>query len=250
MNSQLSLLVQLQQIDIKIQELVDQRRKIPEQINGAKVPLDQANKQLEDMKIANDSLAAERRSNEQDLIAHESQTQKLRQRLNELKTNKEYQVHLVEIDLANKTKEALEEKVLLAMDRGEMNQKELGELQRLAEEMTATFIKEKVSLEKRSNELDSELGQLEKHKEGVLALLEKPVYNRYVNLKASLNAIVVAKIYEGTCQGCQLHIPPQLIADVKRADKLLTCPYCFRILYWEDTCKDSPEFSTAQESSD
>ena len=42
-------------------------------------------------------------------------------------------------------------------------------------------------------------------------------------------------------------MPPQLVADVKRADQLFTCPYCNRILYAEELLGVVPEFSGASE---
>ncbi len=250
MNAQLSLLVQLQQFDLNIHQLDDQQHKIPARIDEARFALDQANSRLEDVKTALEKATTDRRSGEQDLDEQESHVQKLRTRLMELKTNKEYQAHLFEIDLANKKKDSLEERVLLAMERGEEKQKELEEVQGLVDDAIQSFTQEKTQLESKAIDLDRELGELKVQKDDVLKLLDKSVYARYTKLKSTLKVVVVAQVRSGTCQGCQLQIPPQLIADVKRADQLLTCPYCFRILYGEDFPSSVPEFSTAQEAAD
>ena len=247
MNAQLSLLVQLQHFDLKIHQLDAQRQQIPARINDARVPLDQANARLEEIKTAIEKATAVRRSGEQDLSEHESHVQKLRARLMELKTNKEYQAHLFEIDQANKKKESMEERVLLAMDRVEEKQKELEEVQKLVEEVTQSFAQEKTQLESKALELDDEFKKLTARKEEVLLQLEKSVHARYMKLKATLKVMVIAKVSDETCGGCQLQVPPQLIADVKRADQLLTCPYCNRILYAEELTGVVPEFSGASE---
>jgi len=250
LNAQLSLLVQLQQLDLNIHQLEDQRQQIPVRINESRLPLDQATSRLDEIKAALEKAASDRRSGEQDLDEQESQVQKLRARLMELKTNKEYQAHLFEIDLANKKKDAIEERVLLAMERGEEKQKELEEVQKIVDEATESFAQVKTQLEAKASELDRDLDSLKKQKEDLLPLLDKPVYTRYMKLQATLKVRVVAQIRGGTCGGCQLHVPPQLVADVKRADQLLTCPYCFRILYAEDSLEAVPEFSSAQKNAD
>ncbi len=250
MNTQLSLLVQLQQFDINIHQLDDRRHKIPVRINEARSSLDQANSRLEDIKTALEKATVDRRGGEQDLDEQESHVQKLRTRLMEIKTNKEYQAHLFEIDLANKKKDSLEERVLLAMERGEEKQKELEEVQKLVDDAIQSFTQEKTQLESKAIELDRELGNLKAQKEDVLKLLDKPVYARYTKLKSAMKVVVVAKVSGGICEGCRLQVPPQLVADVKRADQLLTCPYCFRILYAEDLPGTAPEFSNAQEVAD
>ena len=247
MSAQLFFLVQLQQFDLKIHQLDVQRQQIPARINDSRLPLDQANTRLEEIKVAIEKATVVRRSGEQDLNEHESHVQKLRARLMELKTNKEYQAHLFEIDQANKKKESIEERVLLAMDDMEGKQKELEEAQKLVEEVTQLFMEEKTQLESKTLELDDELTKLTLRKEEVLSRLEKPVRAQYTKLKSTLKVMVVAKVTDETCGGCQLQVPPQLVADVKRADQLFTCPYCSRILYTEELTGVVSEFSGASE---
>jgi predicted nucleic acid-binding Zn-ribbon protein len=129
----------------------------------------------------------------------------------------------------------------------EEKQKELEEIQKLVEEVTQSFAQEKTQLESKALELDHELKRLTASKEEVLSQLEKPVRVRYMKLKATLKVMVVARVLDETCGGCQLQVPPQLVADVKRADKLFTCPYCNRILYAEELTEVVPEFSGASE---
>ena len=247
MNFQLSLLVQLQQLDLKLHDLEKQRQQIPQRLQTAQTPVEQARKRAEDLKALLETIAAERRSSEDDLSAHESHVHKMRGRLNELKTNKEYQAHLFEIELANKKKDALEERVLLAMERGEEKRKELDEVEQLLQTLTQTLEQEKVELEVLAGKLTDEITQIEQEKNGLLPSLEKRVYHRYSTLKSSLKLVVVATVQGETCQGCQLQIPPQLVASVKRADQLLTCPYCHRILYYEAGLHEAPECLSAQE---
>lgn len=241
MNFQLSLLVQLQQLDLKLHDLEKQQQQIPERLHAAQSPVDQARKRVEDLKALLETTAAQRRSSEEDLNAHESHVHKMRGRLNELKTNKEYQAHLFEIELANKKKDALEERVLLAMERGEEKAKELEEVEKLLQDLMQTLEQEKGALDALSAKLADEVAQIEQDKESLIASLEKRVHHRYSMLKSSLKLVVVATVQGETCQGCQLQIPPQLIASVKRADDLLTCPYCHRILYYEAALNETPE---------
>ncbi len=253
MNFQLSLLVRLQQLDLKLHDLEKQQQQIPQRLHAAQLPVEQARKRSEDLKTVLETIAAERRSGEQDLSAHESHVQKMRGRLNELKTNKEYQAHLFEIELANKKKDGLEERVLLAMEQGEEKRKELDEVEQLLQDVTKTLEREKVELEALSAKLADELARIEQERQTLLASLEKRVYHRYSTLKSSLKLVVVATVQGETCQGCQLQIPPQLVASVKRADELLPCPYCHRILYYEAALNEacvSAEEPVAQEQID
>lgn len=241
MNFQLSLLVQLQQLDLKLHDLEKQQQQIPKRLHAAQSPVDEARKRAEDLKPLLETIAAQRRSSEDDLSAHESHVQKMRGRLNELKTNKEYQAHLFELELANKKKDGLEERVLLAMERGEEKRKELDEVENLLQELTQTLEREKGELDDLSAKLAEEVVRIEQEKQSLIASLEKRVHHRYSMLKSSMKLVVVATVQGETCQGCQLQIPPQLVASVKRADDLLTCPYCHCILYYEAALAEGPD---------
>lgn len=243
MNPQLSLLVQLQQLDLKIHEFEDQQQKIPKRIQAARLPIDQATARLQDLKASIEKIAVERRSAEQDLSSHEDSIHKMRTRLNELKTNKEYQAHLFEIDLAKKKKDGLEEKALLVMERGDQKEQEMKELDALLTQASQAFTKEKEQLDLLVQKLGEDLIHLAKDRKDVVAQLEKDLWNRYTTLKSSKSVVVLASIREKTCLGCQLQLPPQLVAEVKRADRLLSCPYCYRILYWEESIVEKAEVS-------
>ncbi len=247
MRFQLSRLVQVQQLDLKLDDLERQRQRIPQRLHAVQLPVDQARHRLDDIQASLETMTAERRSGEQDLSEHESRINKLRERLGELKTNKEYQAHLFEIELANKKKDALEEKILLAMEQSEEKRKELEEVRTLVQDLTQALEQEKAELESLAERLTREATQTGQEKTDLSGSVDKQVYHRYTRLKSSLQLPVVVLVPGGTCQGCQLQIPPQLIASVKRADQLLACPYCDRILYDETILDTAHEYASAEE---
>ena len=248
MNLQLSRLVQLQQLDLKLHDLEQQQQRIPQRLQAAQAPVDQAQKRLEGLQASMETLTSERRTGEQDLSEQESHISKIRGRLNDLKTNKEYQAHLFEIELAGKKKDALEEKILQSMDRAESISKELEEVRTSVQDLTRTLEQEKVESESLVVNLTKEVAFIHHQKKTVLDGLDKEVCHRYSALKSSLKLVVVAEVRGSTCLGCQLQIPPQLVASVKRADQLLTCPYCLRILYAEGTLNEASESLDAPQS--
>jgi len=158
-----------------------------------------------------------------------------------LKTNKEYQAHLFEIEQARKEKDKLEDKILQFMERAETILKEQEEVQTRLQDLTRDMEKEKVELESLGARLTDEVATVDQQKQTLVGTLDKRIYHRYSTLKSSLKLLVVAQVRGGTCLGCQLQIPPQLVASVRRSDQLLTCPYCHRILYAEDALHEATE---------
>lgn len=233
MNPQLSPLIELQTRDLRIMEIKEQQRKIPDLIQATEAPLQDAKQVLQQVTTSVAAMVKERRDKERDLDAQEDHIHKLKGRLTELKTNKEYQAHLFEIEMANKKKGEIEEQILLLMERIEKHQQEAKQAQAKAAEAEKVFQQEKSRLEKLLTDLGAELIQLEQKHQELTARVDKALLDRYMKLKAMRKDLAVVPVRNGNCSGCRLQLPPQLVAEVKRSDQLLACSYCHRILYWE-----------------
>jgi len=240
LNQNLSPLIELQKLDLRIAEIKDQRRKIPERLQAGDAPLREARQLHQQTSASVELLIKERRSHEQDLEVHEAHTEKMKSRLSELKSNKEYQAHLFEIEVANKKKGAIEEKILLCMEKIEQLQRAMKEAQEKLSVIEKAFTQEKQALDDLEHKLSTELADLEAQQQARSAHIEKGLLSRYNSIKALRKDHALAEIKEGICSGCRLQLPPQLISEVKRAEDLHTCPYCRRMLYWDGQISVEP----------
>ena len=233
MNPQLSPLIELQKLDLRIADIKEQRRKIPERLEMNEAPLRDARRMVQDASASVESLNKERRSHEKDLEAHEDRIGKMKDRAAQLKTNQEYQAHLFEVELANKKRGEIEERILLAMEQIEQTQRTIASAQIQLTESEALFTKEKAVLDEKDRVLAAELTELEAQQKQLSGRVEKSLLARYNKLKSTRKDQALALIKDGICVGCRLQVPPQLISQVKRGDEVHTCPYCYRMLYWE-----------------
>ena len=231
MNSQLQFLIELQKFDLRIFQIQDSQRKAPDLLKAAETPLQDFLSRLQALKNTGESLVQQQRSAERELATQEDLLHKVRSRLSELKTNKEYQAHLFEIEQARKKKDAIEESVLETMERVEENKKAVQELEVQAQEAQKVFDVEKARLESQFTELTNELADLTQQQHRVADMVEKPLLARYNRLKTMRKGYAVAEVKDGACGGCRLQLPPQLVAEVRRGDELLDCSYCHRILF-------------------
>jgi uncharacterized protein len=233
LNQKLTPLVALQKVDLRITEVTDLRRKIPDRLHAAEAPLREAAQALQQATAAMEAAVKERRGYEKDLEAHEAQTDKMRSRLSDLKTNKEYQAHLFEIELANKKRGDFEEKILVCMEQIDQLQQRVKDMQAQVKALEAAFAAEKKVLEEQERALAEELAELQAQQREAAAGVDKPLLERYNQIKTARKDSALAAVRDGMCAGCRLQIPPQLIAQVKRSEDLHVCPYCRRMLYWE-----------------
>ena len=65
------------------------------------------------------------------------------------------------------------------------------------------------------------------------SLLDEPVRRLYDRLATKPGLPVVVAIQEGKCGGCHLKISSNVDSERRKADQLVTCDQCGRIVYWE-----------------
>lgn len=232
MKEQLGYLVEIQGIDKTISDLKEKKRRLPEIIEEAKKSFEDAKGNLERAKAELERLIKERRGKERELEAHEDKITKLKNRLSEVKTNKEYQAYLIEIETANKERGNIEEEVLTIMESLDSKGMDVEEEEKLLSEEEKKLNIEIKRLDAEIEKINKELGELTSVHLSLSERIEKPLLNNYTHLKEIRKDIAVVPISNGACLGCLLQLPPQLVAEAKKNEKIMTCSYCHRILYW------------------
>ena len=222
-------------------EITEQRRKIPQRLHAVGAPLRDARQVLQETDAAVEALNKERRALERDVEAQDAHTDKMRSRLSDLKTNKEYQAHLFELQMANKKKSEIEDKVLACMEKIEQLQRTAREAREKVLLAEQSFDQEKRVLDELDRKLSGELADLEVQQRDRSTHVDASLLARYTKLKAARKDHALAAINGGMCSGCRLQIPPQLVAEVKRSQDLHTCPYCHRLLYWDGDVPVDPK---------
>jgi hypothetical protein len=158
---------------------------------------------------------------------------KLRGRTSEIKTNKEYQAHLKEIEAVETQQRGVEEEVLFLMEAVDTAQRELkgdeGKV-KIEEERIEAF---KKKLEEEVGETEKELDALKLQREQLVKGIEGELYHLYVQLLETKRGLAVVETRGEVCQGCYMNIPPQLFVEIKKNEKIIQCPQCNRILYWK-----------------
>jgi predicted nucleic acid-binding Zn-ribbon protein len=232
LNEQLEFLIRLQEIDHWLTLLTEALESLPHKIEAAQKGLKAAQERRDQVKSALDRLGKERKEKEKELQASEEKQTKMKGRLTELKTNKEYQAHLAEIESAKAEIDKIEEDLLILMERGDSLKKDLvAEESRVAEE-ERRFLAEKTSLENQTEELKNQAEGLQGEETDLLKRIAPKLLQEYKQLITTRKGLAVVPLQNSTCSGCHFSLPPQLVAEVRKREKTLTCSYCRRILFW------------------
>ncbi|MCH5294572.1 MAG: nucleic acid-binding protein [Treponema sp.] len=54
----------------------------------------------------------------------------------------------------------------------------------------------------------------------------------------------IVAVRGNVCDGCHMILPAQFANEVRKGDKILFCPYCSRILFYEETSEEDADYST------
>ena len=229
----LRYLIDLQDVELTLVRLKEKKTQLPLMIERARGTYDQAVLKVEEVRKKQEEAAKERRVKERRLEEEEERLRKLKARISEIKTNKEYQALLLEIDTAKRGQDRDEEELLLLMEQQEVTKQEVIQREKVLAEEKRRFEEEKGRLEAEAAHAEEEMIRLEKERFTLLEQIPQALRKEYDKIKSVRRDMAVVPIRNGTCLGCHIHIPPQLVADIKKQEKILTCMNCHRILYWK-----------------
>ena len=234
MKDLIKFLIALQEIDTRIIEKRFFIDKVPLRIYEVDEPLKQAKAELEKMKQKSDALAKKKRDREQFLEETNEKIAKMKGRVADIKTNKEYQAHLKEIENSEKGITAIEDEILVVMeelDAALRQQKEKEEKVKREVEKIEAFKKE---LDGEVEKYEKELALLKEERAKIVSSIDQEVYGRYMTLLKTGGGVAVTQARNELCTGCNMNIPPQLYVEIRKNEEVIQCPQCLRILYYSD----------------
>lgn len=234
MDEQLSLLIQLQEIDGNIRTLAAQKKRLPEALADLESKRTASQVALESTREALLAAQKNKRDRDQDLEAGVQKVEKLRTRSSEIKNNKEYQALLKEIETVELENKAIEDDIISLMEKIDAASAAIEAAeQRLREEETAIQAEQKQH-EAEFTKIGIELQAVEQAREKIVLQVQPTVISLYEKLLNTKAGIAIAEARTESCSGCYMSIPPQVYVNVKKNASIITCPNCNRILYYKE----------------
>jgi len=226
------LLLMIQTIDARLNEIQREREESPKEMVKLKEDLDLSKSSMEQDLSSLEELKKKSRSVERELEELETKIKKSKLRLNEVKSNKEYQAVLREIEEIRELTLNKEEDVIAWMEEIELQEKECAQNDMRWKESQEEYKKRETAFLKRNEDLDQEVRSSSEERLKLSQVVDKDLLKRYTTLRSNIKNRVVASAVDGVCQGCHLGIPPQQYNDLIKGDSLQSCPNCNRMIYW------------------
>jgi predicted nucleic acid-binding Zn-ribbon protein len=231
----------LQNADNNIRTLQAEIESIPQRRAEIEKEFDQRAFEIRAMEEKRDAAFHQRASLEKEIFEQKHRAERADRNLMAAKKPDEYTAAIREADAARKQISALETQVLEQMEAFEGAEKELAErapeVEKLRGEMEASF--KAFDEQARVQQQQLEAGRAEH--ERLLRELPKTTSALYNRISARIrDGIALAEARNGACMACYMALRPQVMADVRRGQEIITCDNCNRILYYVNDKKAEP----------
>ncbi|MCU0665990.1 MAG: C4-type zinc ribbon domain-containing protein [Candidatus Omnitrophica bacterium] len=234
LKAQIAVLLRLQDIDRQIYLLNNEKQNQPLKLKAIDEAFDLKKQVLAQLEKAYLDLQKAKKDFELELGSREEAVKKLQGQLYSLKTNKEYNTMLGQIQDAKADMSLIEDKILSSMDQIDKAKQDMDkEKQMLAQEEKAVN-EEKKKITDSIKLIDEKISQLEAQRSQVIPEVDKKIFAEYERILSNRNGLGIVAVKNNSCQGCNLFMPAQVINLIKMYDHIITCENCNRMLYIEE----------------
>ncbi len=230
---QIDILVKLQKIEIESDDIKSKLSNVSKKLDSFDAKLKEFEQSIIDEESLLNDLNKEYRSYDSDAQTSLALIKKSQEKLRAVKTNKEYQSLLKEMEELKAKNSQAEDEMLLGLDRIDETEKNIS-----VKKDEYSRVKERVNSDKETIMQEVEIGKerlakLEAEWNEVSSKVKPELLKRYMMVKRQVKGIAIASVKKSVCSGCNMNLPPQMYNELQRCDSLKFCPNCQRIIYWE-----------------
>jgi uncharacterized protein len=231
--AELQQLIALQNLDTTIRKLEQDQQAIPERRAEIEREFDQRAFEIRALENRRDEAKVTRARLENEVVEQRGRAERAERNLMSSKKQDEYTAAIREADAARKQISTLETQILEQLEQLEQAEAKLNER---ADEIASLNSDRDTKLKAFDDEtgtIEERLATARKQREELFANLPKPMSNLYARIKARIrDGVAVAEARNRSCSACFMSLRPQVMAEIRRGEDILTCDNCGRILFY------------------
>jgi len=144
--------------------------------------------------------------------------------------------------------EALDKEIRDATEKEQTLRKDLQREQTSVEELKNALEKEQMMIQKQEEDVaeeqskikvkvkekGTELKKLQSEEKKITPGLEEDILFKFERIIKSKSGLGIVSLTKGVCTGCYMILPPQFVNTVRLGERVEFCPYCSRILFYQE----------------
>lgn len=224
-------LVALQKFDTELYEYKRGLKEKPIEIEALKQKYEATKEQFHHLETSIKQAELARKKVEGDLKGKEDEIVKANAALMTLKTNREYQAKLFEIENMKADKSVLEDEILQSMDAVEKLQADVVKEKEYLAGEEQKYLAEKEKVDAVIRELEDKVSALAGQRQEAAEGIEKNMLAVYERVIDNRGGIALVPVIGMSCSGCHMNVPEQAINRIKMYEEVMRCEMCARFIY-------------------
>jgi predicted nucleic acid-binding Zn-ribbon protein len=234
----LELLLKLQVIDYDLGELERSKDYLPDMMGNLNREIQEARQKVVDTAAALEEARMKRKNFELEIKTREAELQKYQQQMMSIKTNREYDALVAEIDNIKAAISTNETELLQTMERIDQLEKDTVAWREKEAAIVGNNQKQLLVLQEKMDSIGDKVSEKRQSREEIVQSISVPVMATYERVRKGRGGRAVVVIKKRACSSCFKALTPRKIQEIKRGGQVMTCDYCGSLLFWDE--EESP----------
>jgi len=231
---QINILVEVQDVEVEIIQSDRQIHALDNEAAALAFAADEREAKATADKSALEHLRKSYRELEAESKIDAEMIVKSNEKLRAVKTNKEYQSTLKEIDEIRKKISAIEDRMLEQLESIDSAEAAIRQQETELSDFLKSCREKKDALAAKVQRERQAAATLNETKKKISARADPKLINGLDDVKNKVRGMAVVPARQAICTGCHMNIPAQLFNELQRFDEIRFCPHCHRIIYWQE----------------
>ena len=232
-NSDLELLLELQVIDYDLGELERSKDYLPDMMENLQREVDDAKQKVVNTASALEEAKVTQKNLELEIQTREAELQKFQQQMMAIKTNKEYDALVAEIDNIKSAITTAYAELETVETTNKQLDKDIVECREKEISTVENNQKQLAVLQEKVDSIGDKVAAKREARHSVSSSISKPLISTYERVRKGRGGRAVVMVKKKACNSCFKALTPHRIQEIKRTDKVLVCEFCGCLLYWD-----------------
>lgn len=235
MQQSLEQLLKLQDIDYFLGELERSKDYLPDMMENLKKEIDETKIKYETCLKDLEKATIKQKNLELEVSSKEADLQKYQQQMMSIKTNKEYDALVAEIDTIKGIISNHETELIETIDLSATLEKNIDDYKTRMDQVEENNTKQLSVLQEKIDTIGDKVSGKETERSAITSNISRQLITVYDRVRRGKGGSAVVAVKRRACGACYKALTPKKVQEIRKADKVLTCDNCGRLLFWNDS---------------